>query len=150
MIKIKVFWDKAPCLLVTSYRRKLVNTLRMESLISSKTSIFIYRSDVSLRPTRMQSLSRVQLRHSIGSSCAQTVCLFLSAAFFRNNFRSDKRIDFTHVFIPEICTAKHADLYTYKLRTNACRYTYTCNLLTNAWRSMYLRFAHKCMYVYMF
>jgi len=71
--------------------------------------------------------------------------LFLSAPLFRNNFRSDKRLDFTHVFVPENCAAMHADLYTSKLRTNACRSTYRCNLLTNSWRSIYLRFAHKCM-----
>jgi len=41
--------------------------------------------------------------------------LFLSAAFFRNNFRSDKRLDFMHVFKPEICAAMHADLYNSKL-----------------------------------
>jgi len=71
--------------------------------------------------------------------------LLLSAAFFRKKFRYDKRIDITHVFIPEICAAMHADLYTSKLRTNACSYTYKYNLLTTSWRSIYLRFAHKCM-----
>jgi len=38
--------------------------------------------------------------------------LFLSAAFIRKDFRFDKRLDFTHVFLSEICAATHAVLYT--------------------------------------